>query len=85
MTSPKSIHDHRVHSRRRARQRAHLKLSRKAEATIIAAIERGRAEYIRTKENGVHVYNVAYRGRSLKVYFDHEQRCIRTVGHGGAV
>jgi len=49
MISPASIHDHRVHSRRRARERVGLKLSRKAEATIIAAIRRGRAEYVRAK------------------------------------
>lgn len=83
MISPESIQDHRIHSRRRARERVGLKLSRKAEATIIAAIERGRAEYVKGKSQGVAKYRVTFRGREIVVYYDEVNRCLRTVGHGG--
>lgn len=83
MISPASIHDHRVHSRRRARERVGLKLSRKAEATIIAAIRRGRAEYVSAKSQGVSKYRVTFKGREIVVYYDEVNNCLRTVGHGG--
>jgi hypothetical protein len=82
-SDPQRDYAQRVHSRRRARQRMHVKLNRNLRGQMVADIERGRAVSLGDGIGaGYRMYAVRYRGSLwAKVAYDAERRQVVTVLH----
>ena len=77
MSSKKSL-KHKVHTRRRAKERVKIKLKNKDIADIKAQIRKGRAALIRTKGE-IELWFVELKGRDFVAWYDPQTKIIRTI------
>lgn len=69
---------HKVHAKRRAKERLQIKLKNKDIADIKAQIRKKRATLVKTKEN-IELWLVEIKGRDLIAWYDPQENIIRTI------
>ncbi len=77
--SPSKSTSQQRHAKRRAAERYDLDLHQDAQTSIIRAIQRREAKFIRRQSWRVSIFEVEHEGRILSVVYDTKRKTIVTV------